>query len=247
MPPRKAQAPVQYPTKATPMSKSEQAADAAIVNERVAQARAQAMDRAQDNAVQPPRGRAVAIGRDGKPIWRGNMQQDHDPYARAASLAPPGWIYEFKTYSVFNQIAEAYVAKMLRQGWSFVPAQRHPGEFSFSITGGGGAKAGPAMGAVILNGLALMEIPVALYQEAKREEKQAADARVRKAKAERGLPVPAGATGIDVNDPDARRATFVKEERLLDRVSTPKGMDVIGEEEWAAAKPTYQRDLNTID
>lgn len=182
--------------------------------------------RAMPREVQPPRGRAVAIGRDGKPIWRHSTQQDHDPYAFAKDLAPSGWFYEWKAIKVVNQEQTSYMAKLYRDGWTPVPAERHPGVFFH----------GDKTGSIEINGLLLMERPIALHEEAMREAKYAADERVHRAKSERGLP--SVSPGIDTNTPDARRVTFVKEERMLDSVTA---------DELAAVKPKYDYSTNTID
>ena len=178
--------------------------------------------------VRAPAGRAVALGRDGKPMWRQNTPGDSDPYASAAKYAPPGWTYEWKRYSIYNAPQATYQATIQRVGrWSPVQHEAHPGVF-----GAPGEK-----GAIIHEGLILMERPTALHMEAKREEQNLADEKVQRAKRERGL-APASA-GIDTSSPEARAATFIKESRALE--------DEHFMEDLSAAKPSYDRNVNTID
>lgn len=179
--------------------------------------------------VMAPAGRAVAIGRDGKPMWRQSVPGNGtDQFAAAASYAPQGWVYEWKRHSIYNSPQTTYQSTIQRVGrWSPVPADRHPGVF------------GPPdmKGSIIHDGLILMERPWALHEEAKNEEKRTADGEVNRAKRERGL-TPAS-PGIATNTAAARDATFVKESRALE--------DEHFMEDLSAAKPSYDRNVNTID
>lgn len=151
----------------------------------------------------PRDGRAVAIGRDGKPLFR-QSQVSSDHYALANDLQPPGWVYQWIAYSVNGDVQYTAMASKKRVGgWTEVPADRHPGVWL------------PVdhKGSIIVDGLILMERPIELHREAEREIKRQADGAVRKAKEERAL-VPKSA-GIDVDTAAARGASFVKEERLL--------------------------------
>jgi hypothetical protein len=156
--------------------------------------------------VQPPPGRAVAIGRDGRPIWRQAPQNGADPFAAALELAPPGWVYEWKRYSVTGQVDHTYLAQLQRIGkWTFVQAETHDGVFlPPGVTGN-----------IIVDGLALMERPVELHAEANRERDDAANAVMRRARSERGLQVPAGVTGISTQTAAAQGATFVNVTRAF--------------------------------
>jgi len=176
----------------------------------------------------PPPGRAVALGRDGKPIWRQNSANDHDPYANAGSYAPHGWTYEWKRGFIYNQPQATYQSTIARVGkWSEVPHERHPGIF-----GPLGAK-----GSIVHEGLILMERPTVLHMEAVNEEKKSArDAKAR-ASRERGLQ--AASAGVDTNTPAAKAATFIKESRALE--------DEHFLEDLNAARPAYDRNVNSID
>lgn len=178
--------------------------------------------------VKPPAGRAVAIGRDGKPMWRQNAPGDSDPYAGANKYAPPGWTYEWKRYSIYNAPQATYQSTIQRVGrWTPVQHEAHPGVF-----GAPGER-----GSIIHEGLILMERPTALHNEARQEEQNLADEKVRRAKRERGL-APASA-GIATDTDAARAATYVQESRAL--------QDEHYLEDLAMAKPSYDRSVNSID
>lgn len=193
----------------------------------VQMAEAQVLNRMveEPKVTRPPSGRAVAIGRDGKPIWRTASATGEDPYAMAKAYEPEGWVYEWKRYSIHNKIEEAYHSNLMRAGaWSFVTHETHPGIFG---------KMG-ATGIIIIGDQALMERPLSLHREAMADEKKTADERLRRAKTERGLQ--AASSGVDTNTPDARAATYVKQ---------PYDPDLA--QDIASAKPKYDRDNMTID
>lgn len=175
---------------------------------------------------QAPHGRAVAVGRDGRPIYR-NTGAENDPYAIDPHIIPEGWVYEWKRYSIYNQVDNPYQAKLARVGgWTPVPAERHDGMFLPP-----GAK-----GSIIHDGLILMERPLVLHREALGEDKKNADAAMRKAKTERGL-APASA-GISTNTAEARAATFVRQAPL-----TADDMQAMAE----VPHGNYNYDRQTID
>jgi hypothetical protein len=195
--------------------------------------------RQQDPAHFAPRdGRAVVIGRDGKPIYRGvapgQASGTTDVYNIAAKYQPPGYVYEWKRYATLNAPDYSYHAEVQRVGgWAPVQNERHPGVWLPP----------DHKGAIIINGLMLMERPIELHREALREEKNAADEKVRHAKTSRGLQ--AASNGVDTNTPEARAASFVKEGRLRDGNIGKDGMsdaDAIAE-----ARPTYNYDRSSID
>ncbi len=147
-----------------------------------------------------PAGRVTAIGRDGKPIWRKETSSG-GIYDQAAGLAPHGWSYEWKRHTIYNQPDPTYQAELANAGWSPVEASRHDGVFMPLGT----------PGAVIVGGLMLMERPMELTNEARREEAQRAKAQVYNSKAERGLANDRdGFTSVD--HPQARKTTFVRED-----------------------------------
>lgn len=110
-----------------------------------------------------PEGRAVAIGRDGKPIYR-RTTSSTDPFYVPREIVEPGWSYEWKRHAVLNQEDPGYAAELNMNGWTPVPAERHPGMWAPEGT----------QGPIIRQGLMLMERPEALTQEARDEERKAA-------------------------------------------------------------------------
>jgi hypothetical protein len=167
------------------------------------------------------------MGRDGKPIWRNSTQQDTDPFANAIRYAPPGWVYEWKRYSVHNKVEHGYLSKLARDGWTAVQGDRHPGVFTQSDD----------KGHIVHDGMILMERPLALHREAQMEEKRSADSAVNRASRERGLQ--AATPGINTQTLAAKQATFVKTGRALD--------DEHFAEDIAAARPAYDRNISSID
>jgi len=144
-----------------------------------------------------PKDRAVAVGRDGKPIWRKSFDTE-DRFHIPAGVVPDGWMYEWKRKSIFGQPDTTHQVNLQRNGWTPVPASRHPGLWM------------PVdyPGAVEIDGLALMEIPMALYREAKRDEKRAADEAVRGSRKKMGMGY--SSPVADPSSPEARRVSGVK-------------------------------------
>lgn len=194
---------------------------------RVSAAHAAAMRPAQLGAeVRPPAGRAVALGRDGKPIWRHAVVGGDDPYAIDPAIVPDGWVYQWKRYSIYGQVQTSYLTSLKRIGkWTEVLKESHDGMFD----------APGIKGSIIHEGLILMERPASLHQEAVDEEKMAANMALQRAKTERGL-APAN-SGIDVNTPAARGATFVKQERI-----TQEDAEAI-----SANRPKYDYERQSIE
>lgn len=148
---------------------------------------------------QPPRGRAVAIGRDGQPIWRHGVAQDgFDKYAIPADMVPPGWVYQWKAVTVLNEERHQYIGELRSKGWTPVMADVHPGRFM------------PLdhKGPIIMDGLMLMETPYDLWEEASNDEKRVAADKVNRARANHGL-APASNT-VATDTLGDRRNTFVR-------------------------------------
>lgn len=83
-----------------------------------------------------------------------------DYYNLAHGLAPSDAIYQWKSYSIYGQEQKVKQIVYQENGWSAVPATRHPQL--------------PSMDSLIIHeGLILMEQPKHLYQEARREEEKA--------------------------------------------------------------------------
>lgn len=84
------------------------------------------------------------------------------------SLIPSGWTYEWKRVQVYGAENRQYEVLMRDQGWTPVPADRHP---ELVVEG--------HKGPIIRDGLMLMERPVELTREAQHEDRMNARAAVR--------------------------------------------------------------------
>lgn len=180
----------------------------------------------------PRDGRAVVIGRDGKPLYRGvgiDEEEASDAYQIAAKLQPPGYVYEWKRYATVNEPDYNYQSTVQRVGaWRPVMNERHPGVWL----------PGDYTGAIIVEGLILMERPIELHDEAIAQEKRKAQERVGRAKRERALTPPSG-VDVDTQHQAARAASFVREGRLLDGSATD-GDGMTDADAVKAARPKYE-------
>ena len=154
-------------------------------------------------------GPGVAIGRDGKPIKR--IKVGTDPYYIPPGVIPDGWVYQFKRKTVHGMDNPSEQAAMQRGGWTPVPAERHDG---FFLPAG-------VKGEIVIGGLILMERPVELEEEARWEDKQAADAQVNGSRRQFGFaPVASGFEGASTsNNPVVRSNSFAR--RGVERVDAP--------------------------
>lgn len=171
------------------------AAPGRVVEESPKAAPAVAMGR----EVQPPKGRAVAIGRDGQPIWRRMRNDNTDQFHIPRELIPDGWVYEWKRESVYGWEDKQHQVRLNLNGWRPVPASRHDGIFM------GPGDEGP----IRREGQILMEIPEALYEESKREERKAANDQLRGSR-QTGAIIGGGAPIADYDNPSAKGSTFVR-------------------------------------
>ncbi len=146
----------------------------------------------------------MAIGRDGKPIYLDGNYDPTDFFAVAATVQPPGWIYEWKRETIYNQPDTGYQAQLRHKGhWTEVQHESHPGVFG----------AANATGAVRHEGQILMERPVEVHSHFQELERQRANAKINDAKASHGLGR-AAPSGIDPNTARARASSFVKTQRV---------------------------------
>jgi len=84
-------------------------------------------------------------------------------------LEPPGMKYEWKAQTVLGKANLLGMSRYQRRGWQFVPAERHPGYWT----------AIGATGPTEYDGMVLMEIEAATYDELKRVDRLRAKAPVR--------------------------------------------------------------------
>lgn len=159
---------------------------------------------------EPNMERGVAIGRDGKPIRR--VKVSHDKFHVDPSIVPDGWAYQWKRWTVFNQEDPSYQAELARAGFTPVPAERHSGYFLPP----------EKTGAIIIDGLMLMERPMALEIEAREEERATANAQVNGSRRQFGFsPVAPGFEGPDRSHNAAvRHNSFAR--TAYEQVNEPK-------------------------
>ncbi len=164
----------------------------------------------------PPAGRAVAVGRDGQPIWRHNSMHGPgvDKYAIPAEIIPPGWVYQWKRFTLLNDEQHQYMGQLRANGWTPVMAEVHPGMYMPL-----GHK-----GPIVVEGLMLMETPEELHREALRDEEQRAAEQVNTKMRAHGLA--AASNTVSTDSLGDRRNTFV-------RKSIDPGVDI--------PRPKYDR------
>lgn len=81
-----------------------------------------------------------------------------------APAPPPGWDYQWKRRTIYNQEDPAYQVELARNGWEPVPLSRHPDMMPKGWTSA----------TIEVEGLVLMERPMVLTQEARLRESRAA-------------------------------------------------------------------------
>lgn len=146
--------------------------------------------------------RPIAVGRDGNPIYLSNQSDEADPFA-VAHLQPPGWVYEWKRLSVWNQVDQNYQANLrLRGHWTPVDASAHPGVFMAKEK---------SHGPIERDGMILMERPIEVHTHFVALEKRKADEKLRNAKMQHGIT--ARSSGVDTQGANAQRHTFIKSSR----------------------------------
>ena len=142
-----------------------------------------------DSAADPipvRRGRATAIGRDGKIVSR-KLSGTVDKFdLRALGIsAPEGWTYEWKRKTLAGMEDVDHVNGLMENGWTSVPADRHVSSFNFKSR----------TGEIVRDGMMLMERPVELTQEARMEERMAARDQINAQNAQYRARLPGGMSG----------------------------------------------------
>ncbi len=111
------------------------------------------------------RGGAIARGRDGKVLTR-TRRSTGDKFHVDPRQIPDGWDYQWNTVSVLGSTQEARSVSLQMQanGWTPVPAERHPGVWTpVGYTG-----------EIVVDGNRLEERPKILSEEARYEDIMAA-------------------------------------------------------------------------
>lgn len=120
-----------------------------------------------------------------------------DPYYIPLEEIPEGLSYEWKRYSVVGQTDPFYLASMREQGWEPVSPKRHPNW----------VPPGYNEPHIIKGGMILMDRPIELTNEAKKELRQLSKQQVREAEQRLGMTPKQTLT----RDFDGARPQIVKE------------------------------------
>lgn len=99
----------------------------------------------------------------------GDLDEGTDEFYVPPDYIPDGWTYEWKAYSVMNEIQSSHIRELERKGWAFVPAARHPDMVAIGDTGN----------MILRKGLVLMERPTEIVDEARMIERRRASEQVR--------------------------------------------------------------------
>lgn len=99
----------------------------------------------------------------------GDLDEGTDEFYVPPDMIPDGWTYEWKRYSTYNEIDSSHIRELERKGWAFVPASRHPAMMAIGDNGN----------IILRKGLALMERPTEIVEEARYIERKRASDQVR--------------------------------------------------------------------
>ncbi len=123
-----------------------------------------------DLSREPIRSTDGVVGRNGEVLSRTRAGAGtEDVMEIHPSDIPPGWEYQWNTFSIYNEVQMATQNTMWANGWRPVPADRHPGRWTPH-----GHK-----GDIIHEGARLEERPKSLGDEARAEDKAKAMAQMR--------------------------------------------------------------------
>jgi len=99
----------------------------------------------------------------------GNLDEGTDDFYVDPESIPEGWTYEWKRHTVYGQEDPAYQVQLAREGWTPVPASRHPSMMPV----------GSSEAAIFRKGCVLMECPSEIVLERKAIELRKARDQVR--------------------------------------------------------------------
>ncbi len=108
--------------------------------------------RAEDIRAEDPRAEAERLAAE----WFGHLDSlgpQKDRYYVDPTKIPDGWSYEWRTYTVVGKENPQYQVQLQRAGWRTVPAKRHPELMP---------KGYDPDGAILIDGMMLMERPKAI-------------------------------------------------------------------------------------
>ena len=143
-------------------------------------------------------GAVVATGRDGEPLYR-KRDQSADPFAVPDDLKDPNYDLQWCRVSVLGQEDLPHQIELQEQGWRFVQADGPKWR--------GRMMPKDYKGKIFRDGLALMERPMVLTEEAKREATMKVREQSKNQREQFGMALPSGFTS---NTPAARAFTFAR-------------------------------------
>jgi len=143
-------------------------------------------------------GAVVATGRDGEPLYR-KRSNASDPFEIPSDLIDPQWDRAWIRVSTLGMEDTSNQVSRMENGWRFINADR-PG-FSGRFMPAG------YKGHIFKDGLALVERPMVLSDEARREAAQAVKEQSTAQRQQFGMALPAG---FSANTPQARAHTFAR-------------------------------------
>lgn len=141
-----------------------------------------------------PRARAMARAAEIRAQREGRDDDSGDEFR--APPAPDGWEYMWRTKSVMNEPQISHMNNLLRNGWSEVPASRHPEFLPYGTT--------DSRTSIEHRGMVLMECPKDLVDDARRRDKRNAFGQIES----RSDQMKRGST--DTLDGDRRASKFSK-------------------------------------
>ena len=144
-------------------------------------------------------GAVVAAGRDGEPLYR-KRSATADPFAIPEDLQDPQWDRAWIRVSTLGQEDTSNQVARLENGWRFINSDR-PG---FS----GRFMPPNYKGHIFKDGLALVERPMALSEEARRESSQAVRDQSMAQRQQFGMALP---PGFSADTAAARQYTFARQ------------------------------------
>lgn len=125
--------------------------------------------RAVDMRGEDPRAEAERIAAE----WFGHLDSlgpQKDKYYVDPTKIPDGWSYEWRTYTVVGKENPQYQVQLQRSRWRPVPARRHPELMPRDYD---------PNGAILIDGMMLMERPSAITDFQRQRDKQEADAPIK--------------------------------------------------------------------
>ena len=147
-------------------------------------------------------GAAVGYDHEGNPVYRKRSTLT-DPFSIPEELKDKTMDYQWIRTSTYGQEDVSNQVNHQENGWRFVPAERENFRGKFM----------PAnyTGPIFKDGLALMERPMVLTEEARREASQAVRNQSQAQRAQFGMPLP---QGFSAETPAARAHTFARQGKV---------------------------------